>query len=94
MSLTPHAERPIRSEPKKGQMMPVKVATHVTGTLIFGSGALIQVTLSFDVPQAHAICPSSSTAPRPAMLVPDPNHFGGEVKLGQAARRSVGDPCR
>ena len=37
----PHAERPIRSEPKKGQMMPVKVATHVTGTLIFAKSAAV-----------------------------------------------------
>jgi hypothetical protein len=47
--LTPFSERPVRSEPKKGQMMPVSVATHVTGTLVFASGALVQVTLS-DVP--------------------------------------------
>ena len=51
MSLTPQKSRPIRSEPKRGQMMKVKVATHVTGTLAFVSGALIQVTLSFDVPK-------------------------------------------
>ena len=37
-------------------MMPVKVSTHVTGTLIFRSGALIQITLSFDVPK-HAHVP-------------------------------------
>ncbi len=37
-------------------MMPVKVATHVTGTLIFASGPLIQVTLSFDV-AAHKHLP-------------------------------------
>ena len=31
-------------------MMPVKVFTHVAGLLQFHSGAIIQVTLSFDVP--------------------------------------------
>src|SRR3569833_176793 len=50
MSATPLKKRPIRSEPKKGQLMPVKVFTHVAGTLQFVSGAMLQVTLSFDVP--------------------------------------------
>ncbi|RYE87386.1 MAG: Gfo/Idh/MocA family oxidoreductase [Hyphomicrobiales bacterium] len=90
LSLTPHAERPIRSEPKKGQMMPVQVATHVTGTLIFASGPLIQVTLSFDVPQ-HAHLPYELYGTEAAMLVPDPNAFGGEVKVAKprAAFESV-----
>jgi predicted dehydrogenase len=82
LSLTPHAERPIRSEPKKGQMMPVKVATHVTGTLIFASGPLIQVTLSFDVPK-HSHLPYELYGTEATMLVPDPNAFGGEVKLAK-----------
>ena len=82
LSLTPFAERPIRSEPKKGQMMPVKVATHVTGTLIFASGPLIQVTLSFDVPK-HSHLPYELYGTEAAMLVPDPNWFGGEVKVAK-----------
>ena len=75
---TPALERPIRSEPKKGQMMPVKVATHVTGTLIFASGALIQVTLSFDVPK-HSHLPYELYGTEGTLLNPDPNMFGGEV---------------
>jgi predicted dehydrogenase len=82
LSLTPYAERPIRSEPKKGQMMPVKVATHVTGTLIFASGPLIQVTLSFDVPK-HSHLPYELYGTEASMLVPDPNWFGGEVKVAK-----------
>ena len=82
LSLTPHAERAIRSEPKKGQMIPVKVATHVTGTLVFASGALIQVTLSFDVPK-HAHLPYELYGTEASMLVPDPNNFGGELKIGK-----------
>ncbi|HEY9009808.1 MAG TPA: Gfo/Idh/MocA family oxidoreductase [Devosia sp.] len=82
LSLTPFAERPIRSEPKKGQMMPVKVATHVTGTLVFASGPLVQVTLSFDVPK-HSHLPYELYGTEAAMLVPDPNWFGGEVKIAR-----------
>ena len=82
MSLTPQKSRPIRSEPKKGQMMPVKVFTHVTGTLQFVSGALIQVTLSFDVPK-HSHMPYEIFGSEGSMLVPDPNWFGGEVKIAK-----------
>ena len=82
LSLTPFAERPIRSEPKKGQMIPVRVATHVTGTLIFASGALVTVTLSFDVPR-HSHPPIELYGTEASLLVPDPNHFGGEVKLAK-----------
>ena len=82
MSLTPSKSRPIRSEPKKGQMMKVKVATHVTGTLQFVSGALITVTLSFDVAQ-HRHLPFEIYGTEGSMLVPDPNWFGGEVKVAK-----------
>ncbi len=82
LSLTPHAERPIRSEPKKGQMMPVKVATHVTGTLIFASGPLIQVTLSFDVPK-HTHPPYELYGTDATLQVPDPNAFAGPVKMAK-----------
>jgi len=79
MSATPRKERPIYSEPKRGQMMPVHVATHVAGLLQFASGAIIQVTLSFDVP-GHAHLPFELYGTEASLLVPDPNMFGGEVK--------------
>ncbi|MBN9304930.1 MAG: oxidoreductase [Devosia sp. 67-54] len=82
MSLTPHKRRPIRSAPKKGQLMPVKVFTHVTGTLQFVSGALVQVALSFDVPK-HTHRPIELYGTEAALQVPDPNAFGGEVKLAK-----------
>ncbi len=82
LSATPFAERPIRSEPRRGQMMPVKVATHVTGTLQFASGALVTVTLSFDVPK-HAHTPIELYGTQASLLVPDPNTFTGEVKLAK-----------
>ncbi len=82
LSVTPHAERPIRSEPRRGQMMPVRVDTHVTGTLIFSSGALIQVTMSFDVPR-HVHVPIQLFGTEASLLVPDPNTFGGEVRIAR-----------
>jgi len=78
-SATPRQERMIYSEPKKGQMMPVKVATHVAGLLTFHSGALIQITLSFDVP-GHAHLPFELYGTEATLLVPDPNVFGGDIR--------------
>jgi predicted dehydrogenase len=89
-SLTPFSERPIRSEPKRGQMMPVHVATHVTGTLVFASGALVTVTLSFDVPK-HSHLPYEIYGTEASLLVPDPNWFGGEVKIAKPRAESWED---
>ena len=43
------SERVITSEPLAGTRIPVEVATHVTGTLMFVSGAAVTMTMSFDV---------------------------------------------
>jgi hypothetical protein len=37
------------SEPLEGTRVPVEVATHVTGSLLFACGATVSVTMSFDV---------------------------------------------
>lgn len=79
MSATPQKQRLIYSEPKKGQKVPVHVATHVAGLLQFRSGAIIQVTLSFDVP-GHAHLPIELYGTEASLIVPDPNLFGGELK--------------
>ena len=86
MAATPQLERPIYSEPKKGQTMPVKVFTHVAGLLQFKSGAIIQATLSFDVP-AHAHLPFELYGSKLSVLVPDPNNFGGELKTRPATEK-------
>jgi predicted dehydrogenase len=86
MSATPQLERPIFSEPKKGQMMPVKVATHVVGLLQFRSGAIIQMTMSFDVP-GHTHVPIELYGSKLSILVPDPNNFGGEIRTRPATSK-------
>lgn len=80
MAAAPRAERPILSEPKRGQMMPVKVSTHVSGLLRFRSGAIIQILMSFDVP-GHAHTPIEIYGEKLSVLVPDPNMFAGPVKV-------------
>jgi predicted dehydrogenase len=71
--------RPITSEPRNGDMIKVEVFTHVTGTLSFASGAIVQVGMSFDV-AAHRHTPIEVYGTDATLLVPDPNHFGGQIE--------------
>ena len=75
--------RIILSEPLAGTRMPVAVTTHVAGTLEFHSGATVSIAMSFDVPK-HRHLPIELYGTKAAMLVPDPNKFGGEIMLAQA----------
>ena len=86
MSATPQAQRPIYSEPRKGQLMDVKVFTHVAGLLQFSSGAIIQMTMSFDVP-GHTHVPIEIYGSQLSLQVPDPNMFGGEIKTRPATSK-------
>ena len=47
----PRLERLITSEPLKGTLIPVEVATHVGGILEFASGTVVSIAMSFDVPK-------------------------------------------
>lgn len=80
MNSIPFRQRTITSQKKFGKVIDVKVPTHVTGTIEFKNGAIATVITSFDV--------WGSTLPRieiygtrGTLLVPDPNTFGGEVKI-------------
>ena len=74
------SERTISSEPRRGERISVEVPTHVSGTLEFISGALITLVMSFDV-QHHTIHPIELYGEHGSLQVPDPNTFGGPVKL-------------
>jgi predicted dehydrogenase len=76
-------ERLITSEPLAGTRIPVEVATHVAGTLIFASGALVTIAMSFDVAR-HRHRPIELYGSEGALSVPDPNHFGGAIELSTA----------
>jgi predicted dehydrogenase len=85
MSSKLRSERPVTSAPKNGQIMPVHVQTHVTGSLGFANGAIVQVGLSFDVP-AHKHVPLEIYGTEASLVVPDPNFFGGEIELRKRGR--------
>jgi predicted dehydrogenase len=77
-------ERVVTSEPLKGTRIPVEVATHVTGSLLFASGAAISMTLSFDVAR-HRHVPIELYGEKGSLIVPDPNYFGGKVEVATAS---------
>jgi predicted dehydrogenase len=78
----PRSERLVTSEPMNGPLIPVEVPTHVAGTLEFESGAVVSIAMSFDVPK-HRHTPIEIYGDKGAMLVPDPNRFGGEVQVAR-----------
>jgi predicted dehydrogenase len=77
-------ERLVTSEPLKGARVPVEVATHVTGSLLFESGAVVSMTMSFDVPR-HRHAPIELYGEKGSLIVPDPNHFGGKIEVATAS---------
>jgi Predicted dehydrogenases and related proteins len=83
-------ERTITSAPKFGTTIRVNTPTHVAGLLDFASGAVGTIITSFDV--------WGSTLPRieiygteGTLSVPDPNTFGGPVRLNRAGSREWED---
>ncbi len=80
-------ERVISSEPRRGERITVRVATHVAGIIDFASGAMGTITTSFDVWAAELprieIYGSEGT-----LSLPDPNGFGGPVRLWRRETRA------
>jgi predicted dehydrogenase len=83
-------QRTITSEPKHGTIIAVNTPTHVAGVMDFASGAVGTIVTSFDV--------WGSNVPRieiygteGTLSVPDPNTFGGPVRLNRAGTREWED---
>jgi predicted dehydrogenase len=72
--------RTITSQPKHGKVVDVETATHIAGTIDFAQGAVAQMTTSFDV-FGSPLDPIAVYGKEGTLLVPDPNGFGGVVKL-------------
>lgn len=77
---TPFKQRTITSAAKKGQIIDVDVSTYITGLMEFDSGAIGSLFTTFDV-----YYPGSSRfeiyGSKGTLFVPDPNTFGGPIKL-------------
>ena len=57
-----------------------KSPTHAAGTLQFVSGAVVQLSMSFDVP-THRHLPIEIYGTKGTLVVPDPNWFGGQIEF-------------
>ncbi len=82
--------RTITSEPKKGKVVTVETPTHIAGVMEFACGALGTITTSFDVWGSAAQLPRIEVyGTEGTLLVPDPNGFGGEVKLRKPGEKEL-----
>jgi predicted dehydrogenase len=79
-AIAPRRERIITSQPRHGEKIPVHIPTHVSGVMAFECGAVVQISMSFDV-AGHKHVPLEIYGTEGTLIVPDPNHFGGEIEL-------------
>jgi predicted dehydrogenase len=79
-------ERIITSQPKSGTKIVVEVPTHVTGLLNFAGGAVGTIITSFDV-WASELPLIEVYGTEGTLSVPDPNSFGGNVRVRRAGER-------
>ena len=76
------AERIATSEALDGMRIPVKITTHLTGTLAFENGTIVTTIMSFDMWRQRLPC-IEIYGETGSMTVPDPNGFGGPVSVCQ-----------
>ena len=77
--------RTVESEPRRGETIDVEVDTHTAGTLEFVNGAIVTVVMSFDV-WLHSNRFIEIHGTNASLSSPDPNGFGGSVRMSQPAR--------
>jgi predicted dehydrogenase len=73
-------EREIQSGPRSGERIPVPILTHFTALLEFATGPVVSFHASFDVKE-HTHWPIEIYGTEGTLQVPDPNTFGGPVRL-------------
>jgi predicted dehydrogenase len=76
-------ERLITSQPFAGTKIPVETPTHVTGVMDFADGATATIVTTFDTWPYPLPC-IVVFGTEGTMEVPDPNSFGGPVRLRSA----------
>lgn len=76
-------ERIATSEARNGHRIPVEVPTHLSGSIDFASGAVATMIMSFDI-WSHTLPRIEIYGSSGSLSVPDPNTFGGPVKLRKA----------
>lgn len=80
--------RVIRSEPRKGEIIPVETPTTIQALLEFEQGATVTLMASWDV-WAHRHANMELYGTEGSLYLPDPNFFGGEVLLAKPESSAV-----
>ena len=70
----------VATGPRRDEKFPVEIQTHFTSMLEFAAGPVISFHASFDV-QGHSHVPIEIYGTAGTIQVPDPNTFGGPVRL-------------
>ncbi|NCF65909.1 MAG: Gfo/Idh/MocA family oxidoreductase [Chloroflexi bacterium] len=78
-------QRTITSQPLAGQFISVDVPTHVAGLMTFANGTVGTIVTSFDV-QGHEHPHIEIYGTEATLSVPDPNTFGGVVRIKRVAK--------
>ena len=78
---TTFPQRTITSQPLEGTIIDVEVPTHYSGVIDFENGTIAQIVQSFDVYGVPPFSPIVIFGTEGTLAVPDPNGFGGTVKL-------------
>jgi len=76
-------ERTATSKALYGMKIPVEVPTHLAGVMDFESGAIGNLIMSFDI-WSHNLPGIEIYGTEGSLSVPDPNSFGGPVKIRKA----------
>ncbi|MBV9273202.1 MAG: Gfo/Idh/MocA family oxidoreductase [Verrucomicrobia bacterium] len=84
-------EREIQSGSRKGERIPVAILTHFNALLEFFDGPVVSLHASFDV-QGHTHWPIEIYGTGGTLQVPDPNTFGGPVRLLRRAKPAMDVP--
>ena len=88
MTSMPFSTRTISSEPRAGETIPVATATSTTALLEFVSGAQISLGMSWDVWSHEHNC-MELYGTNSTLYVPDPNFFGGELRLNRGQEDEI-----
>lgn len=80
MTGTATGTRTITEAARFGETVPVSVPTHVSGTLQFAGGVVVNLIMSFDV-VGHGLPHLEIHGTEGSVSAPDPNTFGGPVQL-------------
>lgn len=80
-------QRPIGSEPYRGQMIDVEIPTHIAGILDFASGVVGTMVMSFDVAAEHHLPNIEIYGTEGTIKIPDPNCFDGTILLNKRGEK-------